>query len=67
MRPDGHVAQGPVEGPAQVGRAMQIGAGHRAAQVPNARWRRWQWRPERRKERNYKHGRYTAEVAATRR
>jgi hypothetical protein len=33
MRPDGHVAQGPVEGPAQVGRAMQIGAGHRAAEV----------------------------------
>jgi hypothetical protein len=30
---------------------MQVGAGHRAAEVPNARRRRWQWRPERTKER----------------
>jgi hypothetical protein len=27
----------------QVGGAMQVGAGYRAAEVPNARWRRWQW------------------------
>ena len=44
---------------------MKVGAGHRAAKVPNARWRRRQWCPERSKE-HYKHGRYTKEVAATR-
>src|SRR5258707_7158183 len=30
---------------------MQVGASHRAAKVPNARWRRRQWRSDRTKER----------------
>jgi hypothetical protein len=48
---------------------MQVGAGHREAEVSNARWCRRQWCPERseKRQRNYKHGRHTKEVAATRR
>jgi hypothetical protein len=33
-----------------IGRAMQVGASYRAAEVPNARWRGRQRRPERTKE-----------------
>src|SRR6266481_9141429 len=40
-----------VWGPYPIGRAMQVGASHRAAKVPNARWRRRQWRSEREQER----------------
>jgi hypothetical protein len=46
---------------------MQVGAGDRAAKVPDARRCGWQWCTERNRNGNYKHGRYTAEVAAMRR
>jgi hypothetical protein len=39
----------------------------RAASVPDAWWRRRQWAPSGSKHGNYKHGRYTQGVAATRR
>jgi hypothetical protein len=45
---------------------VQVVAGHWAAQVSNARWRRRQRRSDRTKNGDYKHGRYTKEVAATR-
>lgn len=37
------------------------------AEVPDARRRRWQRRPGGSRYGNYKHGRYTAEMVATRR
>jgi uncharacterized membrane protein len=51
----------------QVGRAMQVGAGYRAAEVSNTWWRRRQCAPKGARNGNYKHGRYTEEVQATRR
>ena len=72
MRPTetGSVSQPPVWSQDPIGRAMQVGAGHRAAKVPNARWRRRQWRPERTKERQlqarpiYRGGRGHAPLAS---
>ena len=46
---------------------MQVGAGHWPAKVPDARRGRRQRCTKRQSKRNYKHGRYTAEVAAMRR
>jgi hypothetical protein len=47
-------------------RAMQISAGHRPTAVPDARRRRRSGAPSGSRNGNYKHGRYTAEVAAMR-
>ena len=41
----------PLRGQDKIGRARQVGACHRASKMSNAQWRRWQWRTERRKER----------------
>jgi hypothetical protein len=38
----------PLRSKDSVGRALQVGAGHRTAEVSNARWCRRQWCPERR-------------------
>jgi hypothetical protein len=45
---------------------MQVGAGDRAEEVPNAWWADGSGAPPGPKNGNYKHGRYTKEVAATR-
>jgi hypothetical protein len=50
-RPPARVTSQSLRGPHQVGRTMQVGAGQRAAEVPNARWRGRHWRPKRGKER----------------
>jgi hypothetical protein len=44
-----------------------VGAGYWPASVSDARRRRWQRRAKRQPDGNYKHGRYTAEMVATRR
>jgi len=67
MRPaeTGHVSHA-IAGPGPGGRAVQVDAGDRAAEVPNAWRRRRQRCSQGARNGNYKHGRYTKEVAAAR-